>query len=174
MANAISHRFAMRSLHTEIQIAASPKRVWEALTDFSAFPEWNPFILEAHGQLDEGSRIVVTLRLGKGRRFRIRPRLLRVTLNRELRWKGRVGLPGIFDGEHVFQIEPGPEGTGTRFIHQEHFRGILVPVLWRKLDSETRAGFQAMNRALKARVEGDQSPPPSSRPGFGSDGLADA
>ncbi len=158
----------MRSLRTEIQITASPEAVWEVLTDFSAFTEWNPLILEARGELEEGSRIAVTLKAGEGRPFRVRPRLLRVSAHRELRWLGRVGLPGIFDGEHIFRIEPGPDGTGTRFIHMENFRGILVPLLWKKLDSETRAGFEAMNQALKERVEGGGHTPSPSPLGLGS------
>jgi hypothetical protein len=158
----------MRSLRTEIQIAASPEAVWQVLTDVSAFPEWNPLILEAQGKLEEGGRIAVTLSAGEGRPFRVRPRLLCVTPHRELRWLGRVGLPGIFDGEHIFRIEPGPDGTGARFIHMEYFRGVLVPLLWKRLASETRAGFEAMNQALKARVEGGGSPHSPSLPGSGS------
>jgi hypothetical protein len=163
-----------RSLHTEIQIAASPEAVWQVLTDFAAFPQWNPLILEARGKPEEGRRITITLRAGEGRPFRVRPRLVRVIPHRELRWLGRVGLPGVFDGEHVFRIEPGADGTGVRFIHMEHFRGMLVHLLWRKLDSETRAGFEAMNQALKARVEGGDSAPSPCCPGFGSDLSADA
>jgi uncharacterized protein YndB with AHSA1/START domain len=36
-----------RPLHTEIEIEASPDRVWKTLTDFAAYPDWNPFIVQA-------------------------------------------------------------------------------------------------------------------------------
>ncbi|MHB8211958.1 MAG: SRPBCC family protein [Acidithiobacillus sp.] len=32
----------MRQVETEIEIAASPERIWSILMDFSAYPEWNP------------------------------------------------------------------------------------------------------------------------------------
>jgi uncharacterized protein YndB with AHSA1/START domain len=32
----------MRELRDEIEIEATPERVWEILTDFAAYPEWNP------------------------------------------------------------------------------------------------------------------------------------
>jgi hypothetical protein len=71
---------------------------------------------------------------------------------RELRWLGRVLLPGIFDGEHVHELEPrGPDRT--RYVQREKFRGILVPLLGRTLEA-TRLGFEKMNAALEARAEG--------------------
>jgi hypothetical protein len=81
-----------------------------------------------------------------------RPIILALQPEAELRWLGRLMLPGIFDGEHQFQLEPIGEAR-TRLIHRETFSGLLVPLLWRKLDTQTRQGFEAMNRALKQRAE---------------------
>ena len=80
-----------------------------------------------------------------------RPRVLLVDENRELRWLGRLLMPGLFDGEHVFRLVPTV--TGTRFIHSERFRGILVPMLRRKLLGETLMGFKESNLELKRRAE---------------------
>jgi len=110
----------MLELRTDIEIDAPVERVWEVLTDFDRFPDWNPFIRK-------------------------------VVPNRELRWLGRLGLPRLFDGEHIFQIEPlGP--TRARFIQRERFRGLLVPLLARSLNRDARRGFEEMNHALQARV----------------------
>ena len=38
------------SLHSEIMIDASARRVWAILTDFEAYPTWNPFIRRIAGQ----------------------------------------------------------------------------------------------------------------------------
>lgn len=38
-----------RSIRAEITIQAEPQRVWEILTRFEGYPEWNPFIIRAQG-----------------------------------------------------------------------------------------------------------------------------
>lgn len=143
----------MRTLRTEIDIHASAEEVWAVLTDFAAFPEWNPFVRHAEGELVEGERLRVHLQPEGGTAFKVRPVVQRVEPAREFSWLGHLGIPGLFDGEHRFRIEENPEGEGVRFIQEEDFRGLLVPLLWKKLDSETRRGFEDLNRALKQRVE---------------------
>jgi Polyketide cyclase / dehydrase and lipid transport len=39
-----------RQLESEVEVQASPERVWEVLTDFAAYPDWNPFIVQAGGR----------------------------------------------------------------------------------------------------------------------------
>ena len=141
----------MKELRTDIEIAASPERVWRELTDLASFSEWNPLVTAASGELREGQQIRVTLNAGK-RAMTIKPRLLRVVPNRELAWRGSLPVPGMFTGEHIFEIEP-LDGGRVRFCHREKFSGLLVPLLSRMLDGDTRRGFEAMNAALKARAE---------------------
>ena len=81
-----------------------------------------------------------------------RPALRVVTPNQELRWLGRFLLPGIFDGEHCFQIVP-IAADRVRFIQSEKFSGLLVALAMPQLERRTKAGFAAMNQALKAQAE---------------------
>lgn len=111
-----------------------------------------PFIGEISGEAKPGSRLSLTVRPPGGRAMRFAPTVLAADEARELRWLGRVGLPRIFDGEHRFVLEPLAEGR-VRLVHTECFRGILVPLLWSSVEARTRAGFEQMNRALKARAE---------------------
>ncbi len=141
----------MKQISTSVDIEAAASIVWGMIADLDRYPEWNPFVIKASGALDAGRRISVTLAPPGGRAMRIRPRLLAVTPERELRWRGSLLVPGLFDGEHVFRLES--TRTGVRLHHFETFSGALVPVLWRLIEAPTRAGFEAMNRALKARAE---------------------
>jgi hypothetical protein len=144
----------VRTLRTDLEIEAPADRVWTVLTDFERYPEWNPFVRSLSGPLAVGERLRAHLQAEGGTSFRVRPRVVTVAPGREFAWLGRLGIPGLFDGEHRFRIEPLADGGRVRFVHEEHFRGILVPLLWGKLDTETRRGFEQMNEALKQRVEG--------------------
>ena len=139
-------------IETEVDIAAPASRVWKTLTDFTTFPLWNPFLLAVDGEPRKGKRLKVTLRTAGGGDMTFRPVVLAADEGRELRWRGKLLLPGIFDGEHYFRIDEVSPGR-SRLVHGERFSGFLVPLLKKSLDRDTRQGFMAMNRALKERLE---------------------
>ena len=141
----------MRQLVTEIDIDAPPERVWEVLTDFASFPEWNPFLRKAEGELSVGSRLKVRMEPPEGKGMTFRPRVLVAEPNHELRWLGRLLVPGLADGEHVFSLESLGNGR-THLVHREEFRGPLWALLKGTL-RRTELGFHAMNAALKKRTE---------------------
>jgi hypothetical protein len=81
-----------------------------------------------------------------------RPRVLEAEPARRLRWLGHLLVPGLFDGEHRFTIEPAGPGR-ARVTQQETFRGLLAPLLLAFIAGPTLEGFRQMNRALEARAE---------------------
>ena len=141
-----------RPLHTEIEIEASPDRVWKTLTDFAAYPDWNPFIVQAAGQPAPGTRLELQMQLPGRRPMTFRPEVLEATPAHRLRWLGHLLVPGLFDGEHTFTIEPSGPGR-VRLTQQEGFRGLLAPLILAFIAEPTHEGFHEMNQALKARVE---------------------
>ena len=142
----------MKELRSEIEIQASAERVWQLLTDFASFPQWNPFIRKASGNIQVGERLEVYIQPSGASGMTFRPTVLKAEPNRELRWLGHLLISGLFDGEHSFTIEPLGEGR-VRFTQREVFTGLLVPLFARGLDTDTRRGFEEMNQALKARAE---------------------
>ena len=142
----------MKELHTEIEIDAPAERVWRLLTDFASYPQWNPFIRSISGQLTPGEHLRVRLEPPGGRGMTFKPEVLEAAPNRELRWLGHLLVPGLFDGEHSFAIQPLEENR-VRFVQREAFKGLLVPLFARGLEANTRRGFEQMNGALKERAE---------------------
>lgn len=142
----------MRELFTEIEINASPESVWRVLVDFNEYPAWNPFIRNIEGALEEGRRLKVRIEPPGGSAMTFKPVVKKVTLNHEIRWLGHLFIPGLFDGEHRFEIRM-TDDTKLRFVQREAFGGLLVPILWKSLKGATQKGFEAMNAALKQRAE---------------------
>ena len=142
----------MKELYAEIEIGAPVDQVWKILTDFAQFPTWNPFVTQADGETREGARLRVRIEPPGGRAMTFTPTVIRAAPEEELRWLGRLLLPGIFDGEHSFRLSP-TAGGGTRFVQREQFSGLLVLLLWNSISTNTKRGFEAMNAALKERAE---------------------
>ena len=141
----------MRAIHTEIGIGAPAAAVWSILIDTDNWAEWNPFA-KLSGRVAVGERVSVTLTPPGKSAMTLRPTIVKLEAGREFRWLGHLGIPGLFDGEHGFRVVPEDVGR-CRFEHFEAFGGLLVaPVMW-MVGGATRQGFEAMNRALKARAE---------------------
>ena len=111
----------MKELHSEIQIDAPAERVWELLTDFASYPQWNPFIRNISGQPATGERLRVRLVPPGGRGMTFKPRVLNAEPNREFRWLGHLLMSGLFDGEHSFTIQPLDENR-VHFVQRETFK----------------------------------------------------
>ena len=141
----------MKTLETEILIEASTEKVWQVLTDFENYSQWNPFIRSISGKKMEGEKLKVFLKPPNSKGMVFHPRIKKFNPGNEFRWKGKLGLAGIFDGEHYFILEEMGAGR-TRFIHGENFSGLLVPFMEKILDN-TKKGFSMMNLELKKQCE---------------------
>jgi hypothetical protein len=150
-------QMSSHQLQTEIDIAATPERVWSILTNFSAYTDWNPFIRFIRGEPEQGARLVVRIQPSGTKGMTFRPVVLTAVRARELRWLGRFVIPWLLEGEHRFAIRPIHDGR-VRFRQSELFSGILVPMFRAGLDRDTKRGFEEMNLALKVRAEASEAP----------------
>jgi hypothetical protein len=141
-----------KEIKTEILINSDPEIVWNILMDFDRYPEWNPFIKFISGQPIKGSKIEAKLEPPDSKGMKINPVILEVDNKKKFRWLGHLFVPGLFDGEHIFELIDNKNGS-TTFIQREIFKGILIPLLKKLLDDNTRRGFELMNRQLKIESE---------------------
>jgi hypothetical protein len=136
-----------------IEIDAPAAAIWNALVGVDRYTEWNPYVLSLEGPLTAGESIRVTLQnVGDDSPFTVTPTVIAVETNRELRWQGTVGKPGVFDTEHSFSIEPmGLQSS--MFTHAEEFSGSHAHIMQGERGERLEETFEAMNRALKKRAE---------------------
>ncbi len=141
----------MKKIETEIIIESDVSTVWNVLTDFENHPRWNSFITSIKGEKAVGKRLTVSIKPPDGNGMTFKPVILKFEPHKEFRWKGKLGIKGIFDGEHYFILEEVKKGK-TKFIHGENFSGILIPMMGNALN-KTKEGFDLMNESLKKECE---------------------
>ena len=137
----------MKTVSATTQIDAPPMAVWAVLTDLSRYPEWNPLFREASGEVAVGERITLrAVQPSNGRLMTVKAKIVAADPGAELRWTSN--LTGIMSGEHSFVLTP--LDGGTRLAQTEIYGGLLAATV---SIPRTETIFQAMNDALKQRVE---------------------
>lgn len=172
-------KFFTRYVREDASLAAPASEVWRWFTDFESFPDWNPFIRKAEGALRVGSKLAIRLRLGE-RLITFRPEVTKLDPAREVRWKTRVLVPGLFDVDRRFAIDP-TSTQQTTFVQEETNSGLLVPLAYAlaHLEKDLRTGFRDFSEALAlqtaaARQSAQKSPAASGEASASQAGRADA
>ncbi|WP_108610617.1 SRPBCC family protein [Aminobacter sp. MSH1] len=142
----------MPILETEITINALPQTVWSVLDDLEHYPEWNSLVPDLKGITTVGRVVTGTLIQPNTPDIPLSPTVTRIIAGRELRWVTEAPEPGIFRAEHIFILEPLPEGR-THLIHNESFDGAAVAEVWDGINVNGRKAYNDMNVALKAHAE---------------------
>ena len=134
-------------ISTSVIIKADSSTVWEVLTQFENYPQWNPFIKSIQGDIEVGKKFQAEIDTMK-----FKPTTLVYDENKEFTWLGRLIFPGIFDGKHSFILQDNNDGSTTLF-QKESFNGILVRLMKKKLDDDIFNKFNLMNEKLKEVAE---------------------
>ena len=143
---------AMKELRTQIDIEAPVAKVWDILTGFENWKNWNPIVNQVSGTATLGSKLTVTMKGKNGKDAqRYMPTITAIDKPKYFRWRAHMMASFMFTNDKVFELEEIP--TGTRIIHREEFSGILVPLFWSKLSSGALPMLKSMNEELKAIAE---------------------
>jgi len=143
----------MKSLPTvrvETIIPAPRQAVWDVLVDFARYPEWNPFTIrvETAGRIGDSVRMDVNL---GGWRLKMRERLRVFEPPHRIGWGLHLLGGRLLDCTRVQELESIGERE-TRYICQESFRGLSVPLFFGAFRQAMQDGFEANAKALARRV----------------------
>lgn len=141
----------MKKIETSILIESSASEVWNILMDFDNYSNWNPFINSIKGKSNKNEALEVELMLD-GKPMIMKPNVTDYIEKQRFGWLGHLFVKGLFDGHHMFDIEEVGNGM-VKFIHHEEFSGVFAGTMLKLIGSKTKAGFEAMNNALKLEAE---------------------
>jgi hypothetical protein len=129
----------------EIEIGAPPQVVWEVLTRFENWPNWNPDVksMSFPGPLAPGTEF----------RWKAGPGTIVSTLDQVeapnyIAWRGRMLT---IDAYHEWWLEP--RGGGTHVRTQESFSGLLARLLRGTLQKALDKSFKDALERLKREAE---------------------
>ncbi len=142
----------MREIRTEIEIAASPLKVWDILTDLDKWKEWNPIVNQASGNPTLGSKISITMSGKDGKDANnYTPLIIKFEESKSFHWRAEMMASFLFTNERIIELEE--TDLGTRLIQIETFSGLLVSLFWGKMEKHVPAMLKSMNEALKELAE---------------------
>ena len=139
---------AVKYFEAKSTIKASPKRVWQVLTDGERFPQWDSGIERFEGKIAPGATVRLYVKVNPGRAFP-----LKVTqFKPESRMVFSGGMPlGLFKGVRTYTLEPDGAG-GTRFHMREEYTGPLLAMIWGSIP-DLGPSFQQFADGLKNQAE---------------------
>lgn len=130
------------SASSSLAISASPEEVWDVVTDFEAYPEWDSGVIEIEGEATEGGYVRMRTDLTPERMVR-----MRVAEPDRLVLVG--GLPlKLFRAERTFEIEPTRKGC--RITVTEEISGVLRPFV--RVPPNVEASFVLYCSGLQKEV----------------------
>jgi hypothetical protein len=106
----------------EVNIQATPHRIWKLLTDAPGFPRWNSTVAGIEGEIRAGGKLRVSVP-GTDRTFT--PTVSGFVTNERMTWTG--GFAPMFKGVRAFELKPRNDGS-TDFTMQERFSGLMLPL----------------------------------------------
>lgn len=132
------------------EIAAPKEVVWQVVTDFAAYGEWNPFVTACDAELRAGAPISMTVVLGKNVRDQVEfvSQIIPGELF-EYRMKPVGPLLHSYRQHEVIGLDDG----NTRYRSTFELKGWLSGLVGLSLGPALQDGFQGMTDSLVSRAE---------------------
>lgn len=148
----MSKRPAKAGVGHRIEIAAPATAVWSVIADLNRWGDWNPLYTQASGAPTVGSTLGMTVALEGMKPQQAIATVVAMEPNRLLEYE-IVNMGGLVKAFRYIEIVPLGEDR-CAVANYEIMSGAVGNVLALAIGGKVGKGLQAMNEALKAKVEG--------------------
>jgi len=140
-----------RAVEHRIGVQAPAEIVWEVVSDFDRWHEWNPLYVKAAGQLKIGTSLTLEEAIGDRPVKVIQPIVQDWVPFEQLHWRSQR-LGGFVTAIRYIEVENMGEANAT-FSNGELFMGLLVKWISKDERRALKAAFTAMGEAVRDRAE---------------------
>jgi hypothetical protein len=140
-----------RAVEHRIGVQAPAEVVWEVVSDFSTWKDWNPLYRKAEGQMKIGTALTLEQHLPGEPPKVIAPIVQDWVPYEQLHWRS-TRLGGFVTAIRYLEIENmGP--NNSTFSNGELFMGLLLRFVSREERRKLKAAFTEMGEAVRDRAE---------------------
>jgi hypothetical protein len=140
-----------RAVEYRLGVQAPAEIVWEVVSEFEAWHQWNPLYRKAEGQMKIGTVLTLEQHLPGEPAKVITPIVQDWVPYEQLHWRStRIG--GFVTAIRYLEIENMGE-TNSTFSNGELFMGLLLRFVGRDERRKLRAAFTEMGEAVRDRAE---------------------
>ncbi len=140
-----------RAVEYRLGVQAPAEIVWEVVSDFETWHQWNPLYRKAAGQMKIGTALTLEQHLPGQPAKVITPVVQDWVPYEQLHWRS-TRLGGFVTAIRYLEIENmGPENS--TFSNGELFIGMLLRFISRDERRKLRAAFTEMGEAVRDRAE---------------------
>ncbi|HWU78949.1 MAG TPA: SRPBCC domain-containing protein [Caulobacter sp.] len=140
-----------RAVEHRIGVQAPAEVVWEVVSDFAAWKDWNPLYRKAEGQMKIGTALTLEQHLPGEPPKVIAPMVQDWVPYEQLHWRS-TRLGGFVTAIRYLEIEAmGP--NNSTFSNGELFMGLLLRFVSREERRKLKVAFTEMGEAVRDRAE---------------------
>ena len=135
----------------ETVIDAAPATIWNVLVDLPRYPEWNPWLLSAVGDMVPGGKVVVDVVLNGGTQ-KAEHTVITVEPYTRFCWKDAGWTAILVPAQRCRTLTLRADGKVT-FVSQLILDGLLAKLADLTNGASLRSGMHAETDALRVRAE---------------------
>ncbi len=134
-----------------VTIAAPADLVWQVLTDFALYSQWNQFCPSIEASLQVGSPVVMKVDLGQGLQDQVEY-ITCLEPPRKITWSMENKPGDAIHADRSQVVEPVDDSHCT-YVSYDVFSGEAAAQMVEMLGKQVEAGFNLCAQNLKARAE---------------------
>lgn len=139
---------------TEILIQARPEKIWETLTEFPKYPEWNRFVKSVQGTVLTDAKINIEIHFYGKSVEKHTATVTGVKASKYLSWVWQHQFGKWFMcTEHVFRLKDKEDGRSI-FFQEMYVTGLGLKFRRRDVEHMVKLSMGKLNDDLKDKIEG--------------------